>query len=528
MSIEIAARADAPGRALQHAWSEVVGAGRAAEGLRAGWQEQLRASAEQCGFRYVRFHGLFHDDMFILRTDEEGRRYYTFQYVDDLFDRLLDAGVRPFVELGFSPGPLAREKATTFWWGAHGSPPVDTEAWQELITTTVQHWVDRYGADEVATWYFEVWNEPNLGPFFRGTRSEYFALYEATVQAVRAVHPGLRVGGPATSNFVPDGRFAGETEDLSQHAVVAKAEDLDALEWRPVWVEEFLSYCQERRLPVDFVSCHPYPTDWALDGHSTEPQQFTRGSDATVRDLALLQCLVRGSAYPDAEIHLTEWNSSPSSRDHTHDHVPAATFVVKTHLEAIGTTNSLAHWTFTDVFEEMGAGPGEFHGGFGMVTYGGVPKPVFHAYRLLNRLGDELLERAPGAVVTRHRQSGRISALAYHYPEEQKQAPQGSFGDRTEAERLERTGAPCQVRVEVEGLPPHARVTIERLGLGSGDVISAWKRMGAPDTPTRAQTQLLREAANTLEQREAAADTAGRFVLDEEVDAWSVVLVQQA
>jgi xylan 1,4-beta-xylosidase len=125
--------------------------------------------------------------------------------------------------------------------------------------------VARYGLQEVRRWYFEVWNEPNLNPFFRGTKSEYFALYEATVRAIGDVDAGLRVGGPATSNFVPDGRFDGEREDKSQHAVVSGAADLNTLEWRPVWVEDFLAHCHDRGLPVDFVSCHPYPPT----GHST-------------------------------------------------------------------------------------------------------------------------------------------------------------------------------------------------------------------------------------------------------------------
>jgi len=81
----------------------------------------------------------------------------------------------------------------------------------------VRHWIVRYGLDEVRRWYFEVWNEPNLRPFFQGGKSEYFELYRATVTAVKAVDAGLRVGGPATSNFVPDARVAGETEDIGQH-----------------------------------------------------------------------------------------------------------------------------------------------------------------------------------------------------------------------------------------------------------------------------------------------------------------------
>ncbi|MFE1029455.1 beta-xylosidase [Streptomyces sp. NPDC058818] len=526
MTISLHSDRHAAGTELTHFWSACVGAGRAAEGLRAGWQEHLRLVREAAGFRYVRFHGLFHDDMFVYRRDSDGRPVVNFQYVDDLFDRMLDAGVRPFVEFGFSPGDLAREKATTFWWGAHGSPPTDLGQWAKLIEAITSHWIHRYGLDEVRSWYFEVWNEPNLNPFFRGSRSEYFELYAVTARTLKNVDDGLRVGGPATSNFVPDARFAGEHEDTSQHSVVTGAEDLDALEWRPVWVAEFLDFCHQQDLPVDFVSCHPYPTDWALDGHG-DTQQHTRASDATTRDLRTLRALVDASPYPDAEVHLTEWNSSPSPRDHTHDHLQAATFLVKASLESIDLADSLAYWTFTDVFEEGGAGGTVFHGGFGMLTYQGVPKPAFHAYRMLNLLGDELLAQTEGAVVTRHSATGNLTALAYHYPPEVTQAPPGSFDGRRVAEDILATGRPRPLRIELTGLPPRSPVTVETLNTQQGNAIGAWQAMGAPEPPTREQTMLLREAGHAVGQRVQLADGNGRFVFDEEIAPWSVVLVRQ-
>lgn len=279
--ITLHASATEAGRPLTHFWSTVVGAGRANEGLRADWQRHLAAVRSECGFEYVRFHGLLHDDMFVYTEREDGTPVLNFQYVDALFDALLDAGVRPFVELGFSPRALARETETVFWWGAHGAPPVDLDRWSFLVRSLVEHWVARYGLAEVRAWYFEVWNEANLRGFFRGTRSEYLALYAASARAVKAVDERLRVGGPATSNFVPDARFDGETEDFQVHEATLGA-DLDSLDWKPVWLEAFLDFCEREHLPVDFVSTHPYPTDWALDEHG-QGARLTREVDATPR-----------------------------------------------------------------------------------------------------------------------------------------------------------------------------------------------------------------------------------------------------
>ncbi len=248
--------------------------------------------------------------MFVYR-ETDGVGVCNFQYVDELFDRLLEIGVRPFVELAFCPGDLAAKKGTVFWWKGNGSPPKDYAKWVELVRRTVSHWVNRYGIDEVRRWYFEVWNEPNLSPFFAGTRAQYFELYRVSALAIKQIDSRLRVGGPSTSNFVPDARFDGETEDLSSHRVVTRAVDLDALDWRPVWIGQFLEFCHRNALPLDFLSTHPYPTDWALD-ELGRGSNYTRGVDSTRNDLTLLRRMIDESHYPHAEIHLTEWSSSPS------------------------------------------------------------------------------------------------------------------------------------------------------------------------------------------------------------------------
>jgi len=526
MSIALQAAVKSSGKPLVHFWSACVGAGRANEGLRAGWQEQMKLAHAQCGFRYCRFHGLFHDDMFVYRLSEGGAPIYNFQYIDDLFDRMLAIGVRPFVEFGFCPSDLATEKATVFWWKANGCPPNDYARWGELIDRTVRHWVARYGIAEVKQWYFEVWNEPNLHPFFTGTKKQYWELYRTTVKAVKAVDAALRVGGPATSNFVPDRRFAGETEDTTQHTVVAKAKDVDALDWRPVWLEEFLQFCQREHLPVDFVSCHPYPTDWALD-ELKQPIKTTRGVDATRTDLATVRRIVSAGPFPQAEIHLTEWSSSPSSRDHTHDYPQEATFIVKANLESLGLVDSLSYWTFTDVFEENGGGDAAYHGGFGLINYRGIVKPAFHAYRFLHALGDEVLSQSAGGIVTRHHAGGRITALAYHYPPELRKSAPASFDVPKVAEETLATGAHTELKVELTGLPPGQPLLIETLDPQHGNPVAAWVAMNRPHSPTAAQLDALSKAAWATNQQILRADDQGRFAYTAKVSPWAVVLVQQ-
>ena len=144
-------------------------------------------------------------------------------------DFLISIGMRPFVELSFMPEMLASGSTRVFSYQANVTPPKNYRQWEELIHKLASHWVERYGVDEVREWFFEVWNEPNLKAFWTGTQKDYFKLYRITAKALKRVDPLLKVGGPATA--------------------------------KNAWVPEFLEFCENRKVPVDFVSTHHYPTD---------------------------------------------------------------------------------------------------------------------------------------------------------------------------------------------------------------------------------------------------------------------------
>jgi xylan 1,4-beta-xylosidase len=523
IAIHLTADATVPGKPLIHFWSRVVGAGRANEGLRSTWQEELALAAKYDGFEYVRFHGIFQDDMFVYREDALGNPVYNFQYVDDLYDRMLAQGVRPFVELSFSPGALAPVHNTTFWWRADGSPPSDYKKWASLVHAFVQHCVDRYGIDEVRRWYFEVWNEPNLyESFFRGgSQEQYFELYRVTVQTIKAIDPGLRVGGPATSNFNMD-------PDALQNAE-ASGQPFDpfSIPWRPVWITEFLNYCQQNHLPVDFVSTHPYPQDFAIDQPGVpERQHYRRSIDATRDDLRTIREIVNHSAYPKAEIQLTEWNSSPSPVDHAHDSLAAAAFVAKTNLESTGLVDSLSYWVFTDVFEENRNIDSIFHGGFGLINYQEIVKPAFHAYRMMNELGDQILAQVPGGIVTRFSKNGLVSAMAYNYPPEMKASLPVS-NTLQAADAIDDSGSARTFALDLIHLPPGASFVIEILDKQHGDAVAAWEAMGKPEPPNRKQTELLREEAWNTRKEIMRADAQGRLHIQISLLPWALMSIRQ-
>jgi xylan 1,4-beta-xylosidase len=522
-AIHLTADAKGEGKPLIHFWSKVVGAGRANEGLRATWQEELEMAGHFDGFQYVRFHGIFQDDMFVYREDEHGKPIYNFQYIDDLYDRMLAKGIRPFVELSFSPGPLAPVHNTTFWWHADGSPPSDYNKWADLVHAFVEHCVQRYGLDEVRQWYFEVWNEPNLyQSFFRGgSQEKYFELYKITAETIKTIDPQLRVGGPATSNFNMD------SEVLKRAQSAGKPFDPFTIPWRPVWIDDFLRYCHDNHLPLDFVSTHPYPQDFAIDEPGMpKGNGYRRSIDSTRDDLRTMRRIINASPYSKAEIHLTEWNSSPSPTDHSHDSLAAATFIAKTNLESIGLVDSLSYWTFTDVFEENRNTDSIFHGGFGLINYQEIVKPAFHAYRFMNELGDEILTQTTGGIVSRDSKSGLISAVAYNYPPETKASLPVAHTQEA-ADSIDGSGSSRDLSLSVTRLPANASFLVETLDKQHGDAITAWEAMGRPEPPNREQTVVLRKLAWSTEEQVVRTDGEGRLHLTIKLPPWSIVLIKQ-
>jgi xylan 1,4-beta-xylosidase len=350
MAEPIAARVDATGSAGRHerVW-RMIGSERlsqlfcpqdsptgfGAEGGTIGdeFAEALRMAQEELGATYVRAHAILHDDLQVWRGEGE----FDFTNVDRVYDRVLDLGLRPVVELSFMPRGLAADpSATVFEYGAGISVPSDWDAWEELVGALTAHLVERYGIEEVRRWGFEVWNEANLEVFWTGSMIEYFRLYESAVRAVKAVDPQLPVGGPATA-------AAG-------------------------WVPDFLDFILESGAPLDFFTTHTYG-NLPLDV----------GEALRVRGL------------DDVEVWWTEWGVIPTHFAPVNDSVLSATFALHGMKSAQGRADYLAYWVVSDHFEELGRGPAMLHGGFGLLTVGNLRKPRWYALALAESLGDDLL-----------------------------------------------------------------------------------------------------------------------------------------
>ncbi len=370
---------------LNTMFKECIGAGRANEGLRADWQQQLAYVKKECGFKYIRMHGLLTDDMGVYREDRKGNPEYNFQYIDVLYDYILSIGMKPFVELGFMPQALASGKQTIFWWRGNVTPPKDYNKWGELIRNLAQHFTERYGADEVKTWYFEVWNEPNLTPvFWTGTQEEYFKLYQYSVNAIKSVNKEYRVGGPATAGAA--------------------------------WEVDMINFCQKNNLPLDFISTHSYGVRQGyLDEFGHSGTILDKNPMSVSGDVINSHSEIAGSSMPNLELHYTEWSSSYTPADPIHDSYHEAAYMLDRLKKVGNAANSMSYWVFTDIFEEPGPRFTPFHGGFGLLNYQSINKPAFYSYQFLNKLGDTELVNTDSSSWACKDENGNIQVLLWNF-----------------------------------------------------------------------------------------------------------------
>src|SRR5688572_528775 len=427
-TVEFSCDLSQQGTELVHCWEHTVGSCHAPTALRADWQQQLRRCQAELGFHYVRFHGLLSDDVGTL-VKHNDELVFSFFNADQIVDFLLSIGMRPFVELSFMPTALASGSRTVFQYRGNVTPPTDYQQWSTLIQTLVGHWVDRYGVREVAEWFFEVWNEPNLKAFWTGTQQDYFKLYRVTAEAIKRVDPTLKVGGPATA--------------------------------RDGWIADFLGFCEAVQAPVDFVTTHHYPTDASGHPDDDTETQLASSQRGILREWTQ-DTRRRAGTRP---VYYTEWNCSSNPRDPRHDEPYAAAFAAKTALEASDLVQGYGFWTFSDIFEENYFPSVPFHGGFGLLNLHGIAKPAYRAFELLHRLGHErlLVDGAHDTVnVWVTREHGRITVLLVNHA-----LPRHAITDE-------------RVRVNLAHAPEPSSAWVERIDDHHANAQRRWPAFGAP------------------------------------------------
>jgi xylan 1,4-beta-xylosidase len=438
--------AQASASAFPHFWEQMFGSGRAELTMRDSYRKDLREVKGITGFQYVRFHAILHDELGVYDEDASGNPVCNFSYVDQIYDGLLADGVKPFVEISFMPRKLASRPADlhAFWYKQNVSPPKDYAKWDALMTAFAQHLVERYGIDEVASWYFEVWNEPNID-FWTGRPAQqtYFELYDHTARALKADNPKIRVGGPATA--------------------------------QAAWVGDIIAHATKNNVPLDFVSTHVYGNDTAKDvfgdNRPIAPHQMVCAAVKNVHEQIL------ASARPTIPLIWSEFNATYANESPITDSIYMGPWMADTIRQCDGLVNIMSYWTFSDVFEEQGPVKQPFYGGYGLIAAGGIPKPAFDAFALLHQLGDERLASSDPNILVTRRKDGTLVIALWNLVEPEATGPDKSF------------------HLDLRGVSPHASVTISRVDAEHGDTLAAYDHMGKPRYPTQVQIKELRGVA---------------------------------
>lgn len=419
------------------------------------------------------------------REDAEGRPIYDWTILDRIFDAYLQRGVKPYAQIGFMPQALStKPEPYQHQWTPKAKydeiytgwayPPKDYGRWAELVYQWVKHCVERYGKDQVAAWYWEVWNEANIG-YWRGTPAEFRKLHDYAINAVRRALPSARVGGPDVAGS--GGRF----------------------------MREFLEHCLrgtnyatgEIGTPIDFVSFHAKGAPTTTNGHVVMGiANHLRTIDDGFRIVA---------SYPELKAKpIVIGESDPEGcaacqgpqlayRNGTmYSSYTAASFARKHDLAAKHQVNFEGALTWAFEFENQ-----PYFAGFRSLASNGIDKPVLNVFRMFSKMGgrrlavesdgavplDALLRSGirgkPDVSALATREGDRIAVLVWHYHDEDVPGPS------------------AQVELTLSGLPAgtvrlsrqHYRIDEEH-----SNAFTAWKRMGSPQQPTAEQYAELEKA----------------------------------
>jgi xylan 1,4-beta-xylosidase len=426
----------------------------------------------------------------VFSLDPNGNAVYDFTITDQTFDEYKKAGVRPMVELGFMPKDLASTVPGITEYqlhypkptmgGASNNPPKDYALWGELVRKYTEHLVERYGKQEVSTWYFEVWNEPD-GGYWHGTPAEYFRLYDYAVAGVRAALPNAIVGGPASTG--PNSERAGLfLDNFLKHCL----NDKSAADGKPV--------------PLDFISFHPKGHPTVVNGHVRMGlMNELKASEAGFKIVAMYPKFIHlpiilseadpeGCAACSMKVNpANAYRNGPLYATYT-----AAAIKALFELQDRSRVNLLAMLSWSFEFEGK-----EYFEGFRTLATNGVDKPVLNVFRMAALMsGERVLTNSTGQVplddilssgVTQTPDVDAIATKAnreaavmlWNYDDDDLPAP----------------GA--QVQVTITGIPSGIKkVLLEhyRIDDTHSNSYSVWKAMGSPQTPTPEQYARLKEA----------------------------------
>ena len=491
------------GTTLFHRYRNMISIHSARDILLAQNQQMLRTIQQEIGFRYIRFHGIFDDALFVYGEDSQGNPSPNFSFVDTILDFLLSIGLRPFIELSYMPRMLAMPNSKEGYYDRSAiSLPANPEKWKQFIGLFVQHLNHRYGTNEVAQWPFSLWNLPDSGDAFLGLGSaeDYFTFYKHTWDAVLAQNPNISFCGPS--------------------CLTETAESGD-------YLPAFLHLCQENNCLPDMLQYHFYPLYIESLGQAQQRLLYRYSPDALKQSIATVRANMRTWPGDIRKLHISEWNASPSHRELLGDTAFQAAYIAKNVLENYDATESLCYCTLADPITSNNAASNLFHGGLGLFTHNGIKKASYQAFRLLARLGDAKLTSGDGYFITRSDTGWQI--ILYNYQHYSELYANGETFDMTFTDRY--TPFPNAVKKRfsllLEGFESGEYLITESiLNPEHGSSFDKWVQSGAMPISSSEDVEYLRCASLPDIHKSKAAAKHGKLELSFTLEAHEVRLIE--
>jgi xylan 1,4-beta-xylosidase len=458
------------GKKLVHKWRNLINIGFAKDGLNAAVQNQLMDIQKTIGFRYLRFHGLFDDDMMIYKENKSGNAVLNFTYVDMLFDFIISIGMLPYVELSFMPSQLAKDSNKINSRSSILSMPKDMDKWNDLVRELIKHCINRYGADCVREWYFICWNSGFSSIYESFKEEEYDELYENTYRTIKFIDKQLRVGGSNRANF--------------------------------------LESCINRNCIPDFITMLCYSCVSNEEEGSIQLIENDEAYSAIVssdeaflaHEIDKVKLRLKEYGLDKIEIVLDEWNSNIWQRDLCNDTCYKSAFIAKNIAENYDRISAFGYWALSDFMEEIPLYRDVFHGGFGLFTYNGIRKSSFNAMLLLRGLGNRLIQKGDGYLITKDHNGVQILLYNYCHYDKLYRHRHVTHIDPYNRYQVFRKNETEQFHITLNGVETGEynirKYIISRSGGGSA--FDKWLEMGAPQDMRAEELTYLSKASEPI------------------------------
>ena len=382
-------------KTVSHLWKNLINLGYASDGLRSDFQKHLTSLQDVVKFKYARFQGIFSDEMLINEDHKEDSANYNFNKIDKLIDFLYSIGLKPFIELGEKPKMLNLFSNKIMYFRPSTNKRRNLKESEKLLEKFIVHSVNRYGISEVNQWYFELWKEGDKEQVnWDGHFDKYWDTFEIYYNVIKKIAPEAKLGGPG---FNPEMNIK--------------------------LLPEFIFQLSKRKINLDFFSLSLYPYDPIEDNliKKSELSSYnglrilpSRYEDFIRYYLDSTKDIINRSNTSIPEIHVTEWNSTISHRHPANDTTFKSAFITKNIIENLDAAESFGYWYCSDISGELKDAKSILYGDMGLISANGIRKPGFFALEMLSKLGNTLIDKGDGYIVT-SKSSYNYELITYNY-----------------------------------------------------------------------------------------------------------------